>query len=462
MNYKTDFYPNFFKAIRSYDEKIINGENYKITIGDYIIFNTSNSGSSGIRMHGFRIKVKLDTLPEQDIIIAHTEKDPQSNICISDYGQRAAGQILWFHTKNYFDENTNRFFHTGVFGGKVKPKKMDLIDEIAKRNYLEIDKKKIIILKVSGNDADDYHSFLINLAIYGALRNYLKKMAVNKSINFTAAKKTVVTKRKEDGSAAKNDRKRYNNTLDASAKDIDLSSILQYSEKYKKDFLSNDIKIKNEILNKHYYSLKFFFGKTFFQHFSDDVNYNFFQKTLKILDKSFGIGADWDFLLNPQSSFDAVMQDLADQLRDENIINARIRLVVSTLQFVRDFYPQTIIGFLLDYINKNNVLETQEYLIRRIYGIGPKVSSFVLRDLVQVYDDVLINKGKDEFWNEYFALNPIDVHVKKAAEAMGIIHSKDVSRMETNIAIINFCRRSGCSPIDFNQGAYLYSKENRL
>ena len=155
MDYITEFYPKFFKFAYTNERKIFKGEKYKITIGEELNFNTSNASNPKIKLHGFRVKVKLKNIPEQDLVIAHTEKDPRRNLAVCDYSLRNSGQVLWYLTKNYFDEAEQTFLHNGVIGGKVKIKKEVLINEILKEDFLPVEKGKIILTRI-GRTENDY------------------------------------------------------------------------------------------------------------------------------------------------------------------------------------------------------------------------------------------------------------------------------------------------------------------
>jgi hypothetical protein len=62
----------------------------------------------------------------------------------------------------------------------------------------------------------------------------------------------------------------------------------------------------------------------------------------------------------------------------------------------------------------------------------------------------LEDKVSDEF---AFCLQPVDVWVRKLAYKTGIVDSR-ASDKEIQEAVVALCREYGCSPLQFNQGAW--------
>lgn len=238
---------------------------------------------------------------------------------------------------------------------------------------------------------------------------------------------------------------------------MNLNKILLASEKYFEKHLGPEIKNKNSILNKDFYAFKFFWGRTFFQRFKDELNYQHFQKTFEMFNHSYGT-SNWKFFSFNSSVFANEMDIVYKELLKLGVMEIRAKHVISSLNYKYHYFEKNLSKSIIDSIIANGLEKTQTNLIKNIYGVGEKVSSFYLRDFAQVFDDRLSNVFSDNDWDKYFHLNPIDVHVKKISEQLGIIKSYESNLDLINTKIINFCKENGISPIKFNQGAYMLSK----
>ena len=84
--------------------------------------------------------------------------------------------------------------------------------------------------------------------------------------------------------------------------------------------------------------------------------------------------------------------------------------------------------------------------VDNIKGIGPKIASFYLRDIA--YLAGLEKKGI----NDPFLLQPMDTWLEQTYIIME--GEKPANREEKQKFFVGICLEAGCSPIEFNQGAW--------
>ena len=93
--------------------------------------------------------------------------------------------------------------------------------------------------------------------------------------------------------------------------------------------------------------------------------------------------------------------------------------------------------------------------IDRIRGIGTKIASFYLRDIVYLAPGLEENQiGEDQFY-----LQPLDIRLIQAlsiikGERIKINLKNNKERQDAQKMIVDLCKEAGCSPIEFNQGAW--------
>jgi hypothetical protein len=89
-----------------------------------------------------------------------------------------------------------------------------------------------------------------------------------------------------------------------------------------------------------------------------------------------------------------------------------------------------------------------------ITGIGPKIASLYLRDLVDIYDDLESKIAPEDLP----LLQPIDVWVRRVAYKAGIVGNEQMSDVDIQKNIVRVCRELGVSALRFNQGAWYLGK----
>ncbi len=94
-------------------------------------------------------------------------------------------------------------------------------------------------------------------------------------------------------------------------------------------------------------------------------------------------------------------------------------------------------------------IEQAHSFISSIRGVGPKITSLYLRDIAYLE----LNSAK----HYHFLLQPIDTWVNQAVEII-LSHTPEKTLKnpsDKQKLIVDLCRDADCSPIDFNQGAWI-------
>jgi len=96
--------------------------------------------------------------------------------------------------------------------------------------------------------------------------------------------------------------------------------------------------------------------------------------------------------------------------------------------------------------------KTAHTFIDDIRGIGTKIASFYLRDVAYLggLDE---NQIKDQFY-----LQPLDTWLDQTFSII-MEREKPVGLEEKQKAFVELCRQAGCSPIAFNQGAWIVGSQ---
>jgi hypothetical protein len=97
-------------------------------------------------------------------------------------------------------------------------------------------------------------------------------------------------------------------------------------------------------------------------------------------------------------------------------------------------------------IKEKKIRKAHEF-IDSITGIGPKIASFYLRDIVYLAD------LKEEQIEDQFYLQPMDTWLEQAY--ILIEGKKSENREKKQDTFVKLCEQADCSPIAFNQGAWL-------
>ncbi|MCK4436110.1 DUF4268 domain-containing protein, partial [Candidatus Bathyarchaeota archaeon] len=129
-------------------------------------------------------------------------------------------------------------------------------------------------------------------------------------------------------------------------------------------------------------------------------------------------------------------------------------LTVGLLSWLRQIPDYDFKAFLLDAANASQFKDVY-WNLREIPYVGPKIASFVLRDLILGLR--LSQHITDPIIYEY--LCPVDVHVRRTADSIGINDPDDSSIIS---GIVTQSLDSGCDPLLVDQGMFAVGKSDRL
>lgn len=234
-----------------------------------------------------------------------------------------------------------------------------------------------------------------------------------------------------------------------------VSSIVLCSNRYRQEMLGKYD--PDHLLADWWSALDFFFSRVCFQGRRDDISERVYQAVVAVLSPRFcGEERIANYERERRQVWETLKAELRQRVGKGKVGKAGdIRMVVSALDFIGQLPALNIVRYSVKRIQSGEIgkhyAELQNKRNRRgkgIYQIGPKVASLYLRDVVSLYQ--LEGKVPDEF---AFCLQPVDVWVRKLAHKTGIVGDGANDR-EIQEAIVALCKEYGCSPLQFNQGAW--------
>ncbi len=227
-----------------------------------------------------------------------------------------------------------------------------------------------------------------------------------------------------------------------------LRAILEAGEEYQQRLLNKYS--KDALLNGSWKALEFFFGRAFYQGRRDSLSQKVNDIALDVLEQEYrrlgGVFNDADLVVMQTALQGKIGKGMVGKAGD-------IKMVISTLRYIRDLPKQNIVDYSVQRITANQI-RAHYYELQRsqsaggIYQVGSKIASFYLRDLVCVFDLAGHVTPDDED-----CVQPVDVWVRTVAIKTGLVTSGETDE-RTREAIINYCKQSGCSSLQFNQGAW--------
>lgn len=230
--------------------------------------------------------------------------------------------------------------------------------------------------------------------------------------------------------------------------DRSIRKILHFGERYKREYLRP---VSKEALERDWYGgLRLFLSDSFYQGRLDEVSERVETAAIGVLNKYFS-GCDISAL--KCCDFDSLLQDLLAVIGKGKVGKKRdAQMVVGIFRFVSQLQEENLTRYSTAAIERGSIQQLSNEL-QGITGIGPKISSLYLRDLVDIYD--LENRIAPE---DLRFLQPIDVWVRRLAGKTGIIGDGQLSDAEIQKEIVRVCRDLGVSALRFNQGAWYLGK----
>ncbi len=227
-------------------------------------------------------------------------------------------------------------------------------------------------------------------------------------------------------------------------------AILAYGERYRRYLLLGSGLTKEQLLENWQAALKFFFSKAFYQGRTDIISARVEQAALEVLEPAFARAdlrlEDWDL--------DLLRSKLQEKVGKGKVGKARdIEMVISSLQYVNHLSDSNIVAYSIRCIRAGKIGQHYDEIQRArneagIVQVGPKIAAFYLRDVVSLF--ALEDKVSADF---QFTLQPVDVWVRRVAFETKMV-PKEASDQYIRQAIIDLCDEEGCSPLQFNQGAW--------
>jgi hypothetical protein len=226
-----------------------------------------------------------------------------------------------------------------------------------------------------------------------------------------------------------------------------IQKIASYGDKYVEENLQGYN--GNILLNDWQEGLNFMFAHSFYQGRRDDISWEVEKRAKETLENYIKEkNENPEMILNKENSPE-IRSRLMKVIGKGKIGRGRdIDMVISILEFISEINDRNIINYSISKIKNGKVADHFEEL-QKIRSIGPKCSSFYLRDLSCIYSlDTKMVKA------DLICLQPIDVWVKRVALVAEIINKDEKNDELIRNNIVEACLNSGVSAIKFNQGAW--------
>jgi hypothetical protein len=227
-----------------------------------------------------------------------------------------------------------------------------------------------------------------------------------------------------------------------------IKKIINYGDKYIERHLT-DVFDTNLMLKDWWAGLQFFLSRSFYQGRRDTISMRVEEKAMDVLQEFVKTNNnDATFLINP-NSFLEIKNALKEVIGKGKIGRGRdIDMVISILDFVSKLTERNIVNYSISKI-KNGKIKDHFFELQKIISIGPKITSFYLRDLICMYS---LEKYMSE--EDLIFLQPIDTWVRKVALKVGIIDKNNEDDSVVREKIVKACLDLNVSTIKFNQGAW--------
>lgn len=240
-----------------------------------------------------------------------------------------------------------------------------------------------------------------------------------------------------------------------------IKQISKFHKNYENEFLGDlreRIRKKEAYLKSPKNVLFFILSYSFYQGRRDEISSRFEERAKATLESFLG---DNNVLLynSPRildkESLRTRYKELYDSLKQNEVNKEGDRLmVISIVNFIQFNNEKNILHFLIEQIKSKKTAEAYRNL-DRIWSIGPKIASLILRDVVYIYE--LENYLDKE---DYYFLQPIDTWVHNLSKSIDLVDRDKIYRGEAK-DITDKCFGLGVNPIHYNQGAW-YIGSNSL
>lgn len=233
--------------------------------------------------------------------------------------------------------------------------------------------------------------------------------------------------------------------------------ILTYSTKYYDNFLKPLEAKRDSLLKDSKEALNFFLDRVFYRGRRDDISEKVRDRIKSAIKEFVKDKGDFNALFNTQYHKD-LKEILFSYIGKGKVGNTLdIDLTISLLEFAAQIKGNNLITYLKENFQKGKVKRLFQEL-DKIRGIGPKISSFILRDFSVLFG---LDEGLDI--DDYVALQPVDTWVRKVGHILGLYDLKEINKMsekkrdeKIRQSIVDYCISQKLSPPRFNQGMWYY------
>ncbi len=238
-----------------------------------------------------------------------------------------------------------------------------------------------------------------------------------------------------------------------------LRELESFGNRYVTEHLSFWFKKRNALKTDWFKTLDFFLSRVYFQGRRDELSEKFYLTVQKALLRYFGndltsqtekFKAAWGNRFIPHNAewkkWAEKGNTLWNELKGAGAGKVRdIEMVLDILRFIQNCPSLNIVLYSLNEIGNARSRELYSDL-QSIWQVGPKVSSFFLRDLAFLYDLKLSQ-------TDFFIIQPIDTWVRQVTTRIGICSEKDSNETVT-AKLLSACDKVGVDPKKVNAGAW--------
>ncbi|MEM3264939.1 MAG: hypothetical protein QXH07_03180 [Thermoplasmata archaeon] len=192
-------------------------------------------------------------------------------------------------------------------------------------------------------------------------------------------------------------------------------ALAEFGKKYQDRYLYSQCekeKLKTLLTTDWYEALKFFFDRSFMRGRRDELSNTFLERTLNVLNGFFK-----EIKIEELGQNQVWKENLLDKLEKAGVNNKTDRkMVVSNIDFIIKIDGNNLINYTLEKIDNHKIQEIYNELYNEpdgICGVGDKIASFFLRDLVCIFD-----RENELKKNEEIFLQPIDTWVGKVSKKL--------------------------------------------
>lgn len=223
----------------------------------------------------------------------------------------------------------------------------------------------------------------------------------------------------------------------------------------------------NQVSQDWWLALRFYFDRAFYQGRKDELSYNFELATWQALEKVLGPNARsrkrrlaelHETGSLSKQNWDNRKNTLRKALDEQYRINGKLcntgkkgdkYMVMDVLRFIHEerssrSEPLNMVEYIKESV-KNQSVKVLAKELDKLFQVGPKIYSFLIRDVVDLF-----GLSKNIKASDYEYLQPVDTWVRQLAKKLGI--EGNDSHVAKKLAEI--CVSNGVDPIKFNQGAW--------